>query len=248
MGWAIFWAILSPTHLVTLHTTISLISCLHVNFRKRWFSGNGFYWGYVTITSVSSWVRILARDVRCLEFIHCKPVVCNFKTIALATLWKLRKNMYNKIHDIANFESPFIVEKKQSWHLGNSHIERRLYPDWLTRGHFNNINLPPGVKFAPNDELCSLGGMFPLRSPGAGVNTLYRRMEGRTKDFSHRGQSSPLRANLTPGGNFTPGERLNPKGSKGEIKNCSQPGSMADVVFKKWLLFKGKFFAGVRTH
>jgi hypothetical protein len=67
--------------------------------------------------------------------------------------------------------------------------------------------LPLGVNLAPRGEICPLGEMFtPLFTPRGEHSLQFRRMEGRTENFTpggnftHRGQNSPLRDNFAPRG------------------------------------------------
>jgi hypothetical protein len=57
---------------------------------------------------------------------------------------------------------------------------------------FNNMGLPPGVKFAPRGELCPIGEMFtPLFTPRGESTLLFRRIEGRSKELHTWGPSYP---------------------------------------------------------
>jgi hypothetical protein len=66
------------------------------------------------------------------------------------------------------------------------------------KASFNIMSLTPGVKLAPRgelgpkDELCPLGGMFTtLFTPRGEHSLLFRRMEGRTDNFTPRGSLYP---------------------------------------------------------
>jgi hypothetical protein len=77
---------------------------------------------------------------------------------------------------------------------------------------FNNMVLPPGVKFAPRGELCPLGGMFtPSFAPRGEHTPLFRRMGGGKQrisppvyNFTPRGQNSLIGDNFDPGGQSLP--------------------------------------------
>jgi hypothetical protein len=57
-----------------------------------------------------------------------------------------------------------------------------------TEASFQQHGLPPGVNFAPRGDLCPLGECSPLRSPRLYEHSiLFRRMEGRTENFTLRG-------------------------------------------------------------
>jgi hypothetical protein len=56
-----------------------------------------------------------------------------------------------------------------------------------------------GLNLAPRVEICPLGGIFTLSfTPRGEQSLLFRRMEGRTENFTPRGQNSPLGDNHAP--------------------------------------------------
>jgi hypothetical protein len=58
---------------------------------------------------------------------------------------------------------------------------------------------------APRGEICPLGRMFiPLFTPRGEYSLLFRRMEGRTENFTPWGQNSPLGDNFAHGGQSFP--------------------------------------------
>jgi hypothetical protein len=86
------------------------------------------------------------------------------------------------------------------------------------------ITSVPGVNFTsrgnlgPRGEICPLGGMFtPLFTPRGEHSLLFRRMEGRTENFTPSGITSPLGDKFHPLGTTSPlGSKFAPKG---EVKN-----------------------------
>jgi hypothetical protein len=86
---------------------------------------------------------------------------------------------------------------------------------------------------APRGEICPIGGMFThLFTPEGEQSLLFRRMEGRTDNFTPRGHNSPLWAKFSPRGEVKNGplritsalgDKIHPRGSKfaprDEVKN-----------------------------
>jgi hypothetical protein len=75
------------------------------------------------------------------------------------------------------------------------------------RPAFDKMGLPLGVKFAPRGELCPLLYVLftPSFTPRGEHSLIFRRTKGRTEGISPWGITSPLEANLTPGGShFAP--------------------------------------------
>jgi hypothetical protein len=78
---------------------------------------------------------------------------------------------------------------------------------------------PLGVNMAPSGVICPLGGMFTPSLWGE-HSLLFRRMEGRTENFTlgdnfiPRGQNSPLGDKFTPGGQIHPWGQSLPLGAK----------------------------------
>jgi hypothetical protein len=67
------------------------------------------------------------------------------------------------------------------------------------------ITSPLGMNLAPRGKICPLGGMFTsLFTPRGEHSRMFRRMEGRTENFTPRGQNSPQGTKFTPGGQIRP--------------------------------------------
>jgi hypothetical protein len=73
---------------------------------------------------------------------------------------------------------------------------------------------PLGVNLAPRGEICPLGVKFtPSFTPRGEHYLLFKRMEGRTENFTPRGQIHPWVTNSPLGSKFAP---------RGEVKNGPQ--------------------------
>jgi hypothetical protein len=83
----------------------------------------------------------------------------------------------------------------------------------VNRGPF--LTSPLGVNLVARGEICPLVEISTPRSPPGGEHCLlFRRMEGRTENFTPRGQNSPWGTKFPLGDKIPPGGQLRPWGSK----------------------------------
>jgi hypothetical protein len=143
-------------------------------------------------TGTSWWTNWKCRPC-CVGWIHCMSKVL----WSFLRSWILGLATYGLLFD----------KYLNIWTVGNNRasVQRAILN--FTPGP-QEWPKPLGVNLAPRGEICPLGVMFAPSFTLTGEHyLLFRRMEGRTENFTPRGQTSPLGDNFAPWGKVLPSGR-----------------------------------------